>query len=55
MKAYRVVAFTKDWNFKGYIDPSLRDNVSWIRLEDAVLFIEQNKPKDEYWLIMIEG
>jgi hypothetical protein len=49
--AYRVVAFDKDWKFKGYIDPSIRDDVVWIRAEDAFNYIRTNKPEDEHWLV----
>lgn len=51
--AYKIVAFTKDWKFKGYVDPSLRDDVAWICIADAISYILINKPKDEYWLIMV--
>ena len=50
---YNIVAFTKDWKFKGYVDPSIRDNVLWIRIEDAMQFRKDNKPKDEFWLIKV--
>jgi len=50
---YRIIAFDKNWKYKGMVDPSIRDNVDWIRIEDAISFIENNKPESEYWLIKL--
>jgi len=52
---FRIVAFTKKWKFKGYVDPSIRDSVSYIQVEDAISFIRTaHKPKGERWLIEVE-
>ena len=53
--SFRIAAFIDKWKFKGYVDPSLRDSVSWRYIDDAIRFIKDNKPKDEVWLIEVEG
>jgi len=54
--AYDIVAFDKDWLFKGHIDPSGRsESLLWIHFKSALAFIKANKPKDEHWLIEVIG
>jgi hypothetical protein len=48
-----IVAFDEKWKRKAIVDPSLRDDIIWIRSEDALNFIKANKPKNEHWLIQI--
>jgi len=50
---YKIVAFDSKWKWKGYVDPSIRDDVFYIRIEDAISFIHNCKPKDEHWLIEV--
>ncbi len=55
MTACDIIAFTKKWEYKGIVDPSIRDSVSWIDVDPAIKFIEANKPPEENWLISIIG
>jgi hypothetical protein len=48
---FDIQAFTETWEYKGKVDPSLRDNVVWGKIDDALAFIKHNKPNGEHWLI----
>jgi len=54
--SFRVVAFTREWKFKGYVNPTLQNDYSvwFIHVEEVVQFIKDKRPEGEVWLIEIK-